>query len=118
MLVSVQEFSNIPLEHTPDPQPTVYEGIPFIWGFGDVWGMLQGYVEVFLDSGRVTQKVLVLAIDSRTFPGPSAWEHKSIWAVTIWAPGYELYMRDYTVTTQLYRDYNKPLQLTWPMAKL
>ena len=32
-----------PLEHTPNPQPTVYEGI-LIWGFGDVWGMLQGYV--------------------------------------------------------------------------
>ena len=29
---AVWEFSNIPLEHTPDPQPTVYEGIPFIWG--------------------------------------------------------------------------------------
>ena len=48
--VSIQEFSNIPLEHTPDPQPTVYEGILFIWGFGDAWGMLQGYVGVPLDS--------------------------------------------------------------------
>ena len=36
------------MEHTPDPQPTVYEGIPFIWGFGDPWGMLQGYVGVLL----------------------------------------------------------------------
>ena len=27
----------------------VYEGIPFIWGFRDSWGMLQGYVGVFLD---------------------------------------------------------------------
>jgi len=34
----VSEFSNIPLEHTPDPEPTVYEGIPFIWGFGEAWG--------------------------------------------------------------------------------
>ena len=45
----IQEFSNIPLEHTPDPEPTVYEGIPFIWGFGEAWGMLQGYVGVLLD---------------------------------------------------------------------
>ena len=36
---------SIPLEHTPvDPQPRVSEGVPFIWGFGDAWGMLQGYV--------------------------------------------------------------------------
>ena len=33
----------------PRPQPTVYEGIPFIWGFGDAWGMLQGYVGVLLE---------------------------------------------------------------------
>ena len=26
-----------------------YEGIPFIWGFGEAWGMLQGYVGVPLD---------------------------------------------------------------------
>ena len=45
----VQEFANIPLEHTPGPEPTVYEGIPFIWGFGEAWGMLQGYVGVLLD---------------------------------------------------------------------
>ena len=44
--VHIQEFSSIPLEHTPDPEPTVYEGIPFIWGFGEAWGMLQGYVGV------------------------------------------------------------------------
>ena len=44
-----QEFSTIPLEHTPDPQPTVYEGSLFIWGFGDAWGMLQGYVGVVLE---------------------------------------------------------------------
>ena len=37
------------LEHTPDPQLTVYEGFPFIWGFRDGWGMLQGYVGVFLE---------------------------------------------------------------------
>jgi len=48
----VQEFSNILLEHTPDPQPTVYEGIPFSWGFRDSWGMLRGYVGVFLDRGE------------------------------------------------------------------
>ena len=45
----IQEFSNKPLEHTPDPEPTVYEGIPFIWGFGEAWGMLQGYVGVLLE---------------------------------------------------------------------
>ena len=48
--ITLWEFSNIPLEHTPDPQPTVYEGILFIWGFIDSWGMLQGYVGVFLDT--------------------------------------------------------------------
>ena len=45
----IQKISNIPLEHTPNPEPTVYEGIPFIWGFGEAWGMLQGYVGVLLD---------------------------------------------------------------------
>ena len=30
------------------PNPTAYEGIPFISGFGDVWGMFQGYVGVLL----------------------------------------------------------------------
>ena len=49
----IEEFSNIPLEHTPDPQPTVYEGIPFIWGFRDSWGMLQGYVGIFLEMSFV-----------------------------------------------------------------
>ena len=44
------------LEHTPNPQPTVYEGIPFIWGFGDVWGMLQGYVGVPLEIGFPSKK--------------------------------------------------------------
>ena len=51
MVQIVQEISNIPLEHTPDPPPTVYEGIPFIWGFRDSWGMLQGYVGLFLEIG-------------------------------------------------------------------
>ena len=45
----IQEFSKIPLEHTPDAQPTFYEGILSIWGFGDAWGMLQGYVGVLLE---------------------------------------------------------------------
>ena len=41
----------IPLEHTPHPEQRLYEyeGIPFIWGFGDAWGMLQGYVGVLLE---------------------------------------------------------------------
>ena len=29
----VYEFSNMPLQHTPNPQPTVYHGIPYICGF-------------------------------------------------------------------------------------
>ena len=45
-----KDFSNIPLEHTPDPESTVYEGIPFILGFADAWGMLQGYVGVLLEN--------------------------------------------------------------------
>ena len=48
------EFANITLEHTPDPEPTVYEGIPFIWGFGEAWGMLQGYVGVLLEGCEVS----------------------------------------------------------------
>ena len=35
------------MEHTPDPQPTVYEGILFVWEFGDAWGLLQGSVGIF-----------------------------------------------------------------------
>ena len=49
MIYGSKKFSNIPLEHTPDSQPTLYEGIPSIWGFGDSWGMLQGYVGVLLE---------------------------------------------------------------------
>ena len=41
---SPRPYQQTPVSHTPNPQPTVYERIPFIWGFGDVWGMLQGYV--------------------------------------------------------------------------
>ena len=43
----IQEFSNIPMEHTPDPEPTVYEGIPLgVWGGlgyapGVCWGSLR-----------------------------------------------------------------------------
>ena len=33
----IQAFSNIPLEHTPDPEPTVYELTPFPLG---LWGGL------------------------------------------------------------------------------
>ena len=50
----IQDLTNRPLEHTPNPQPTVYEGIPFIWGFGDVWGMLQGYVGCPLEITHAT----------------------------------------------------------------
>ena len=50
-------LSNIPLEHTPDPEPTGYEGIPFIWGFRESWGMLQGYVGVLLDWTNPFEKI-------------------------------------------------------------
>ena len=46
-----QNFHEL-LEHTPGPQPTVY--VPDFLSFGgfrDSWGMLQGYVGVFLESG-------------------------------------------------------------------
>ena len=41
-------------QHTPGTYPRpptngLCFGIPFIWGFRDSWGMLQGYVGVFLD---------------------------------------------------------------------
>ena len=36
-------------KHTPHPELRLYEGIPFIWGVGDAWGMLQGYVGVLLE---------------------------------------------------------------------
>ena len=42
-------FQHTPGTYQKDPQPTVYEGIPFIWGLRDSWGMLQGYVGVFLE---------------------------------------------------------------------
>ena len=38
----------------PRPQPRVYEGIPFIWGFGDSWGMLPGYVGVLLEAPKIS----------------------------------------------------------------
>ena len=37
-------FQHTPVTYPNDPQPTVYEEIPFIWEFGDDWGMLQRYV--------------------------------------------------------------------------
>ena len=52
----------IPLEHAPDLQPPVYEGIPFIWGFGDAWGMLQGYVRVLLDYEKQGTGFAILAL--------------------------------------------------------
>ncbi len=41
-------------QHTPGTYPrpqtnTLWFGIPFIWGFGETWGMLHGYVGVLLD---------------------------------------------------------------------
>ena len=36
-------------QHTPEPQPTAYEAILFIWGFVDAWGMFPGSVGIFLD---------------------------------------------------------------------
>ena len=41
---SVEHTWNIP------ESPTVYEGFFFlVWGFGDAWGMLQGYVGILLE---------------------------------------------------------------------
>ena len=42
-------------QHTPGTYPrprtnSLWFGIPFIWGFGEAWGMLQGYVGILLES--------------------------------------------------------------------
>ena len=58
LIIRIQDLTNRPLEHTPNPQPTVYEGIPFIWGFGDVWGMLHGYVGFPLERILINQSRL------------------------------------------------------------
>ena len=47
-----QDLTNRPSEHTPNPQPTVYEGI------GDVWGMLQGYVGFPLEVWKFSWGIL------------------------------------------------------------
>ena len=48
-------FSKISLEHTPDLQPTVYEGIFFIWG---ICGCLRYAPEVCWGSLKLKQKTL------------------------------------------------------------
>ena len=48
-LSCIYDNSNIPLEHTPAPQASVYEGHPFIFVFWGIWGMFQGSVGIFLD---------------------------------------------------------------------
>ena len=51
---------NIPLEHTPDPKPWVYEGIPFIWGFGDAWsapGVCWGSLRMIRCRGFSSSKI-------------------------------------------------------------
>ncbi len=50
--VGLRIFMNFPTYPWNIPQtlqPTLYEGIPFIWGFGEAWGKLQGYVGVLLE---------------------------------------------------------------------
>ena len=37
-------FAYVPLEDTPDLSPTVSEGISFFVRFGEVWGIVPGYV--------------------------------------------------------------------------
>ena len=37
------------LEHTPDSQPPVYKGSPFMFVFWGTWGMFQGSVGILLD---------------------------------------------------------------------
>ena len=39
----------MPLEHTPDPQPTLYEGNPFIWGWKGMFGVCPRGMLGFLD---------------------------------------------------------------------
>ena len=48
---TVLRNSNIPVEHTPDPDPPLYEGNPFILDFFHIWGMFQGCVGLFFENG-------------------------------------------------------------------
>ena len=43
-------FQQTPGAYPKPPTKSLWFGIPFIWGFGDSWGMLQGYVGVLLES--------------------------------------------------------------------
>ena len=41
---------NILVRHLFDPEPSVYEGTPFIVVFWGTWGMLQGTTIIFLQT--------------------------------------------------------------------
>ena len=70
-------------QHTPGTYPRpptngLCFGIAFIWGFRDSWGMLQGYVGVFLEttqptSARFTSWLLPVVGPCFTNPSPKSW---------------------------------------------
>ncbi len=96
---AIQEFSNIPLEHTPDPQPTVYEGIPFIWGVGDAWGMLQVYVGVLLEANF--QSDVFSSRSTVKQPQKPPWRNLNDWKELRWKVGCSIRESN---TTLLNRD--------------
>ena len=56
------EYSNMPLEHTKTtPQPTIYEGIPFIWEFSGYAPL--GMLGFFLGEGLSCGVWVVLFLD-------------------------------------------------------
>ncbi len=46
---NLRPFQQTPGAYPKPPANSLCFGIPFIWGFGDVWGMLQGYVGIPLE---------------------------------------------------------------------
>ena len=48
----LRTFQQTPGAYPKPPTNSLWFGIPFIWGFRDVWGMLQGYVGFPLESLR------------------------------------------------------------------
>ena len=47
---SLRSHPQGPLEDTPDPSPTVSEGISFFVGLGEVWGIFPGYVGKIIEN--------------------------------------------------------------------
>ena len=79
-----------PYQQTPGAYPnpptnSLCFGIPFIWGFGDVWGMLQGYVGFPLETNngnnQLNQTNVIqcgFSIFGRCLTQFYPW-HRSIW---------------------------------------